>query len=207
MKLAWFALLCVAGCTQPSSVSTSSGGETTTRPPALGTPVAGTPESSSNDETETAGALGDPPPTDSNEPAHDSDTPAANTSSTEPAVETTTTPPTPPTVRPTTILAPARSGRVRLPAVHDVIREHRPEVTRCYQEGLSRNRSLSGVAKVRFLIGPRGRIENAEVYESSLHDETVEQCILSAMREWRFPRPRPRGSSVLMTYPYSLATE
>ncbi|MFT5352877.1 MAG: TonB family protein [Polyangiales bacterium] len=153
---------------------------------------------------ESAGAFEDPPPP-SREAAAAAETVVAVVSTT-----TTTETEAPETVaraRPTTILAPARSGRLRLPAVHEVIREHRPEVTACYTEGLSRDRSLAGVAKVRFLVGPRGRIEDAEVYESSLNDDVVELCILTAMREWRFPRPRPRGASVLMTYPYSLATE
>lgn len=204
MRFSCFALLCIAGCTQAGSASTSSGNETVMESEMGSDTVVSTVETPSDNEEEIASALGDPPPA---EPA------VAATPATPPATEAPTTPPATeptqpaPTVRPTTILAPARSGRVRLPAVHDVIRDHRPEVTQCYQEGLSRNRSLAGVAKVRFLIGPRGRIENAEVYESSLHDDTVEECILAAMREWRFPRPRPRGSSVLMTYPYSLATE
>lgn len=204
MKLRWLALLCFAGCSQPSA-STTSGGEAPAETPMVAVPS----ETSPSEGSEAANALGEPPRTDSNEPADVEAAPTEEAAQATATATTTTTPQPPPTptVRPTTILAPARSGRVRLPAVHEVIREHRPEITECYQEGLSRDRSLTGVAKVRFLIGPRGRIENAEVYESSLHDEAVEQCILAAMREWRFPRPRPRGSSVLMTYPYSLATE
>ena len=112
-----------------------------------------------------------------------------------------------PARRPTTILAPSRPGRISADAVRRVIREHQPEVSACYEEGLSRDRNLRGQADVRFLVGPRGQVEDAEVFSSTLGDRTVEDCIIGAMRRWEFPRPRPRGRSVLLTYPYILSTE
>lgn len=198
----WVALLCLAACTPTAGVggsSASSGADSETSSETSSGDEELSAAVSTQQEAETANALDEPPP-----PIVAAGTTAATAASSQEA--------DPPSqqvasVRPTMILAPARSGRLRLPDVHEVIRAHRPEVTRCYEAGLARDRSLAGEAKVRFLIGPQGRIEDAEVYESSLRDPAVEACILAAMREWSFPRPRPRGSSVLLTYPYSLSTE
>lgn len=191
-------MLCCVGCVPASqgavTSTASTGSDTTDR-----SPIAA---EGSVEGPETGNALDSPPATASR--PNESQV-ATGTTGTVVETPAETVPVTP--VRPTTILAPARSGRVRLSDVHEVIRNHRPEVTGCYQEGLARDRSLAGEAKVRFLIGPRGRIDNVEVYESSLGDVGVEECILATMRDWRFPRPRPRGSSVLLTYPFLLATE
>ena len=193
-----FALLCLGGCKSPSTTETSTGGETSDVHVEIGR-VEPAPETEGSDDSETTSAPEVPP---HEVPPHEVPPhevpPHAPTSAPEQAAASP---------RPTTILAPARSGRLRLSDVHDVIREHRPAITACYELGLVRDTSLFGEAKVRFLIGPRGRIDDAEVYESTLGDQEVEACIIAAMREWRFPRPRPRGSSVLLTYPFILSTE
>lgn len=185
------------GCAKAPEASVSSGGEAIQQGPS----EAATPSRPSGPETgsELAGPPAHPPPESSR--ASDAPTPATVEETPEEAEGPAEAP------RPSMILAPARAGQVRLQEVRGVMRSHQSEVTGCYEEGLARNRSLAGEVKVRFLIGPRGRLEDAEVYESSLGDETVESCILAAMRTWRFPRPRPRGSSALLTYPYFLATE
>ncbi|MEM6955989.1 MAG: AgmX/PglI C-terminal domain-containing protein [Myxococcota bacterium] len=108
--------------------------------------------------------------------------------------------------RPSTILAPARPGRIAPARMQRVLQEVRPAVNECYVAALRRSEQ-SGTLRVRFLVGPRGRVESAEVYESEFSDEALHTCITEAYRTLRFPRPRPRGSSVLATFPYTLATE
>lgn len=190
--IAGFAWLCFGACTTPTPAESSSGGEVSDVRVEIG-------------QVETAEDLGRPAPDSLG--SESVEVPATESEpSSEPVVTATSDAPAP-APRPTTILAPARSGRLRLSDVHEVIRAQRPDITTCYEEGLSRDSSLSGEAKVRFLIGPQGRIDDAEVYESTLGDETVEACMIGAMRDWRFPRPRPRGTSVLLTYPFLLSTE
>lgn len=108
---------------------------------------------------------------------------------------------------PSTILAPARPGRIEQRAVRQVIAQHQNEVIECYSMGLRENPNLRGDVRVRFLVGPRGTVEDGEVYHSTLGHQGVEDCIATALRSWRFPRPRPRGRSVLLLYPFHLATE
>ena len=58
--------------------------------------------------------------------------------------------------------------------------------------------------KVQFTIGPTGSVPVAVVEESSLRDSTVERCIATAVKRWRFPRP-PGGGNALVGYPFSLS--
>ena len=186
------------GCAKAPEASESSGGEIVQRP-------AEAEAAAQPSGPETGSELTGPPAHTTTDSAPTADRAQVASDAPAPVEEAPEAPAEAP--RPSMILAPARAGQVRLQEVRAVMRSHQSEVTGCYEEGLARNRSLAGEVKVRFLIGPQGRLEDAEVYESSLGDESVESCILAAMRTWRFPRPRPRGSSALLTYPYFLATE
>ncbi len=105
------------------------------------------------------------------------------------------------------ILAPARAGRIPRRRVQRVLRSHHGEIATCYQHGLEQNPNLQGEVHVRFLVGPDGQVDDAEVFHSTLGSDAVHRCITTAIRSWSFPRPTPRGRSVLLSYPFVLATE
>jgi TonB family protein len=88
--------------------------------------------------------------------------------------------------------------------IHRVIREHRSEVTFCYEKELQKDTDLAGRVKVRFNITKTGDISTAQVTESSLDNETVEDCVTDSIRGWKFPKPKGNGG-VIVNYPFNFS--
>lgn len=84
-----------------------------------------------------------------------------------------------------------------------VINRNRGQIVYCYERGLQSQPNIGGRIAVSFVIGPNGRINTAEVAQSSLASRTVENCIVSRMKTWQFPRPVGRVN-VDVLYPFEL---
>lgn len=84
-----------------------------------------------------------------------------------------------------------------------VINRNRGQIVYCYERGLQSQPNIGGRVAVSFVIGPNGRINTAEVAQSSLASRTVENCIVSRMKTWQFPRPVGRVN-VDVLYPFEL---
>ena len=84
-----------------------------------------------------------------------------------------------------------------------VINRHLGQVIYCYEKGLQKEPDLRGRISVKFVIGGNGRVQRAGLANSSLQDAKVEGCILSKLRNWKFPQPVGRVD-VKVTYPFVL---
>lgn len=84
-----------------------------------------------------------------------------------------------------------------------VINRNRGQIVYCYEKGLQSQPGLGGRVAVSFIIGPNGRINTASVAQSSLDSRTVENCIVSRMKTWQFPKPVGRVN-VDVLYPFEL---
>jgi TonB family protein len=84
-----------------------------------------------------------------------------------------------------------------------VINRHRGQIVYCYERGLQTQPHIGGRVAVNFIIGPNGRINRARVAQSSLASKYVENCIVSRMKTWQFPRPVGRVN-VDVFYPFEL---
>ena len=87
--------------------------------------------------------------------------------------------------------------------VRRVVRAHIDEVRHCYNLGLVKNENLSGRVAVQFTIDGNGLVESAKAVESTLPDQEVSDCIVNAVKRWKFPKP-DGGGSVAVTYPFML---
>jgi len=67
-----------------------------------------------------------------------------------------------------------------------VVKRHESEVRFCYESGLTRRPGISGKLTVQWAIAESGDVASADVDESSLGAEDVEDCVLSRVRRWRF---------------------
>jgi TonB family protein len=74
----------------------------------------------------------------------------------------------------------------------------------CYEEALIRKPQVKGRAVVLFKIGPEGQVESSSIESSSLEDKPFEQCILTKVRQWRFPKPE--GGTATIRYPFVFYT-
>lgn len=84
-----------------------------------------------------------------------------------------------------------------------VINRNRGQIVYCYERGLQSQPNIGGRVAVSFVIGPNGRINTAQVAQSSLASQKVENCIVSRMKTWQFPRPVGRVN-VDVLYPFEL---
>jgi TonB family protein len=85
--------------------------------------------------------------------------------------------------------------------IRRVIRSHVAEVKFCYERELIRQPGLQGRLLVQFMIAPTGNVTMSKVQSSTLGNANVEQCVLSAVRRWAFPKPMG-GGVVLVAYPF-----
>jgi TonB family protein len=85
--------------------------------------------------------------------------------------------------------------------VAKVIRAHFNEIKFCYERELQHTEGLAGKVGVFFVIGPLGEVLEARVAESTLDNPTVEECMLSRVRRWKFPEPAG-GGTVEVNHPW-----
>jgi hypothetical protein len=97
-------------------------------------------------------------------------------------------------------------GSLSKEAIRRVIRRHIDEVRVCYDAAMtSSGVHFEGRVSVRFIIGPRGAVEEADVVADDTGDPSVGTCIRDAVDGWSFPSPEG-GGIVVVTYPFVLQT-
>lgn len=80
------------------------------------------------------------------------------------------------------------------PAFGNYVRAREPQLQFCYQETRAQNPSLVGSATVAVAVAPDGSVMNANIIRSSWSErgsESIEQCVLSRVRGWKFPTSDP----------------
>ena len=85
--------------------------------------------------------------------------------------------------------------------IRRTIRQHINEVKFCYEQQLTKKPDLDGRLLVKFVIGGTGLVLSSQVENSTLHEASVEQCVVTAVRRWSFPRPQG-GGIVVVSYPF-----
>ena len=73
-------------------------------------------------------------------------------------------------------------------------------IQRCYERELIRKPGLSGKIQVEWVVATSGAVRTARQAFSNLDSSDVSNCILSAIRGWRFPQPK--GGEVIVNYPF-----
>lgn len=99
--------------------------------------------------------------------------------------------------------APAGQGRGCLDKelIRRVIRAHLSQVRYCYQLALQEQPGLAGKIAVSFAVGAQGAVTAAEIASATARSETLEGCLLSRVRQWRFPVEKGQ-LGYRVTYPF-----
>ena len=92
-------------------------------------------------------------------------------------------------------------GSLKKGEIKSVMMENLGRVRFCYEKALKENPDLKGEISVDFVIGRDGRVESAEVGESSLDHPEMEACVLEKVSGFEFPEPKGEGT-VSVTYPF-----
>jgi TonB family protein len=79
-----------------------------------------------------------------------------------------------------------------------VINSHNDAIEYCYKKESKLNPNLKGDIQVEFTVGFDGRVKSARIVRSSMRNKSVEDCISSRIRGWRFkPIDRKEGDVVV----------
>lgn len=92
-------------------------------------------------------------------------------------------------------------GGLSREVIERVIRQHQSEIKYCYEISLSQHPDLAGKVGVAFTIDGGGAVSDASVSETTLHEATTEQCMISKIRRWKFPQPLG-GGTVSVNFPW-----
>src|SRR5205823_3834617 len=92
-------------------------------------------------------------------------------------------------------------GSIDPELIRKVVHEHRAQIRTCYETQLTTRPNLAGKPVSAWTIDPTGAVTEAHTQETTLRDRTVESCVASKIRTWRFPIPKG-GGEVFVTYPF-----
>ncbi len=93
------------------------------------------------------------------------------------------------------------SGSCERTVISKVINRHANEIRYCYEMELNKDPNLSGKVAVMFTIDPTGSVSDANIGQTTMNNNNVEQCILTRIRRWRFPEPKGGGVCII-NYPW-----
>ena len=85
--------------------------------------------------------------------------------------------------------------------VGKVIHEHIAEVRYCYESAMIQNPDVQGKMVVDFVIQGSGTVKSAQLNHSTVNNPSLDQCILSRLVKWKFPKPKG-GVDVAVSYPF-----
>jgi TonB family protein len=83
--------------------------------------------------------------------------------------------------------------------IRRVIHAHRTEVRACFEKTLQSADLLAGKLAIRFVVGLDGAVCQAQTTGNSFGSDALADCVVNALRKWRFAPPG--GGPVIVTYP------
>jgi len=92
-----------------------------------------------------------------------------------------------------------KSGQLSAAHIQSQVRAQAFQQRKCYEQGLARDRSLTGRVVIRFVIAVDGAVQSVEVKSNSLPDCQVVGCVSDVFRMLRFDAPQ--GGPVTVEYP------
>ena len=98
-------------------------------------------------------------------------------------------------------LAGEGGGELDKVEIDVAIKQRMPSIRACYEKELRRDSALAGRVTVRFVIDTAGAVKYAALRSSDLDNPLVESCVVSEVRDLRFPAPRG-GGTVVVSYPF-----
>src|SRR5262249_48893940 len=82
-----------------------------------------------------------------------------------------------------------------------VVQTRKNELRACYDRSRATNPDLKGTAYIDFVIDLEGRVTRAAVFGTTLHDQTLEACLIKVFEQLQFP---PRDVPTHVSYPVQL---
>jgi hypothetical protein len=97
------------------------------------------------------------------------------------------------------------AGRLAPEHIQAVVRSHADDNKRCYEQGLARDRNLTGKVETKFLIERDGRVAGVMDHGSTITDPEVVKCVQAVFFAMKFDAPV--GGVVTVVYPIIFSPE
>lgn len=88
--------------------------------------------------------------------------------------------------------------------INRIVQQHRGEIRQCYEAARRRNPGIRGKVVIKFTIQPNGIVSYAGVASSTVGDSVLENCMVSRVRTWVFPKPEAPVVTEVSSYPFFL---
>ena len=101
------------------------------------------------------------------------------------------------------------SGQIDRDGIRRVFIDNQRVLRSCYERELNKNPSLSGIIRLNFDIGQKGRVvgqPSVNWGDSSMKSRSMAGCILNRLKSWRFPEP-PKNEIVNVIYPLAFSAK
>jgi hypothetical protein len=98
----------------------------------------------------------------------------------------------------------AWTGSVGRDLIRGVVNRNKPDVRRCFRDGMLKNPELTGEVEVAFTIQSDGAVAYASVANSTLEDAAVEACVTESIKRWKFPVFVASGGDVDVRFPFTV---
>jgi hypothetical protein len=94
-------------------------------------------------------------------------------------------------------------GSIDKELIRKVIQDHASQIRYCYEQELALNPRLQGKVAIKWVIHAEGTASDAQVEPgaTTLDNDRVQQCMMSRITSWQFPKPKGGGVAVI-TYPW-----
>ncbi len=113
-----------------------------------------------------------------------------------------------------TMGTPIILGALEKEAVIRIVQERAGQIRACYERELAKVPGVAGKLKMKWVIGSGGKVPQAQVEETKLHDDNIERCLADKIKTWVFPKPKDaalpggellrgeHGSIVVVSFPF-----
>lgn len=82
-----------------------------------------------------------------------------------------------------------------------IIKRRQDRIRLCYERQLNFNPKLSGKVTIHFVIIHDGTVADTRILEDTMHNDSIQSCILTEVGSWGFPKPQG-GTKVNVDYPF-----
>lgn len=93
------------------------------------------------------------------------------------------------------------SGGLDKEVIARVVRAHLGQIKHCYERQLLVDPNIFGKVVARWVIDGAGKVDTSSVKKTTMGNRNVENCVLSKINGWKFPKPKG-GGKVIVSYPF-----
>ena len=98
---------------------------------------------------------------------------------------------------------PPRGNFCKMEDILRIVNENVNTIQDCFEKELAKDNKLSGKVVLYWNIWVNGEVERVRVFSSTLMNKEVENCMVSSLKHWKFPKPN--GGICAVKFPFEFS--